>query len=301
MLVIAVWSVIVLVIVVFSLAGYTTVQQQERRMVEFFGKYFKTLRPGLRWIVPGVMKIRATVSIWEQSVSLFSEPIKIDFKDGSAVPKGAEVFVKMKSPDIPYKVDDNDEAKSGAYRAIYEIDNWRTAVKKLMENTVRSYLNGLTIDEGVTMTKAGFDLKDRLPKGELKRVETALASWGFELKKVTVTDFDLEPDLVKARGEVQKRKRERETSEEERKIRALETMGSLISMVSLYTGEKEKDIQKEIRGNKKLKKKFFDVSTDMITRRMSIDGNALTDIRTQGGDKGFEGSFLDLIAAYKKI
>jgi len=301
MLVIVVWSIIVLVIVVFSLAGYTTAQQQERRIVEFFGKYSKTLRPGLRWIVPGAMKIRATVLIWEQSIPLFSEPVKIDFKDGSAVPKGAEAFVKTKSPDIPYKVGDDDKAKSGAYRAVYEIDNWKTAIKKLIENTIRSYLNGLTIDEGVTMKKAGFDLKDRFPKEELKRVETALASWGFELKKVTVTDFDLEADLVKARGEVQKRKRKRETSEEERKIRALETMGSLISMVALYTGEEEEDIQKEIRNNKKLKKKFFDVSTDLITRRMSIDGNALTDIRTQGGDEGFKGGFLDLIAAYKKI
>jgi len=301
MLTMVIWSIIILTTITFTLTGFTTVQQQERRIVELFGKYFTTLGPGLRWKAPSVMKIRATVSIWEQSIPLFKEPIKIDFRDGSATPKGAEVSVKIKSPDTPYKVHDSDEARSGAYRAIYEVGNWKTAIKDLMENTVRSYLNSLTIDEAVTMRQAGFDLKNKFPKEELERIEDTLASWGFELKRVTVTDFDLEADLVKARGEVQKRKRERETSEEERKIRALETMGSLISMMALYTGKKEKEIQKEIQNNKELKKKFFDISTDMITRRMSIDGNALTDIRTEGGDGSFKEIALDLITAFKKL
>ncbi len=294
--------------IIFS--GFETCQEQERRVIESFGKYSRTLQPGLNWILPLIMKVRITLSTWEQSLPLFEEPVKIDFQDGSATPKGSEVFVKIKDPDTPYKVDKNDlkeKATSGTYRATYEIKNWKTAIKNLIENVVRTYLNGLTIDEGLAMKEAGFDLKNKFHdsekpelKKELLRVEKTLSSWGFELERITIMDFDLEDDLVKARGEVQKKKREAEASEEERRIRALETVGSMISMISLYTGKSEKEIQKKINKDEGLNGKMFIIAEDLVKRRMSIDGNALTDIIANGGG-GIKESILEIIGAFKKI
>ncbi len=171
--------VIVAVIVIFVLIGVKAVQQQERRLVEFFGKYIRTLKPGLGWILPGLMKIRASISTWEQTIPLFETPVTVDFQDGSATPKGAEVFVRIKNPDIPYDAGDG-KMETGVYRAIYEIKNWRTAIRDLVENAIRSYLNSLTIDKGITKKAAGFDLTNRFPKKEKERITNALDIWGFE-------------------------------------------------------------------------------------------------------------------------
>lgn len=287
------------------LLGLIITQQQQRRIIECFGRYIYTLKPGLGWIFPFVMKVRATASIWEQSIPLFEEPIKIDFKDGSAIPKGAEAFLKIKSPDIPYSAEADTEEKkeTGVYRSIYEINNWRTASRDMLENAARSLLNSLFIDEALVKGKGGFDLKDHISKKnkkEYKKIVDLLESWGFELRRITIQDFELEKDLVVARGEVQKRKREREVAIEERQIRADETIGSLIDMVSRYTGMTTKEIQEEISGNAELKEKFFDVSKDLITRKMSIERDALTDIRTQTGS-AVGNEIMNLLAAFKKI
>ena len=295
-----IWIVIIIAMVfVLIPIGLRTVQQQERRLVELFGRYFMTLKPGLRWIFPGIMAIRASISIWEQTIPLFETPIKIDFQDGSATPKGAEVFVKVKNPDTPYDAGDG-KMETGVYRAIYEINNWRTAIKNLVENAIRSYLNGLTIDKGITKKGAGFDLKNKFPPTERNRINKTLDCWGFELLMVTVMDFDLEPDLVKARGEVQKRRREKDGAIEIREIRALETMGSLISMISTCTGKTTEEVQGDINASPDLKRELMDFGKELITRRMSIDGESLTDIMVQGGGE-LEQSFLRLIAGFKKL
>lgn len=290
---------VIVLAIVFFLAGLTIVREEERFVIELFGSYWKTLKPGLNWIFPWIMKVRAVVSIWEQTIPLFETPIKIDFKDGSATPKGAEVFVKIKSPDIPY--DAGGKTQNGVYRAIYEIKNWRTAIRDLIENALRTYLNRWTIDEAITMAKAGYDLAtldphSGLPNKEIVRIKEVLAGWGFELLRITILDFDLDPELLKARGEVQKRKREEEVAKHEKKIRALETMGALIEMLAESTGKTTKEIQEEIKTSPEIRQKIEGFAEELITRQMSIKGRSLTDIRVSGGGD-LENSLLRLITA----
>jgi len=286
-------------------AGLRKVPHQERWIVEIFGRYHTTLRPGPNWILPGIMKIRATADVWEQKILLFEEEMKIDFRDGSAVPKNAKVFVKMLSPDEPYILSKEKAPRDGTYRSVYDISDWSNAVRDLLENAARTYLNSLTIDEAIVMAKAGFDLathspQSGIPNKELKKIERALAEWGFELKRITIQDFDLEPELVKARGEVQIRKREAEAAKYVRSRRAEETMGTLMYMMAESTGKKIEDIQAEINANQELKDRMEKFSEELVTRRMSIDGNALTDVRTSGGGGDLAQSLLSMIVGGKK-
>lgn len=295
---------LVVVVIVLVLSGIRIARQQERWIIELFGRYHRTLRPGLNWICPWVMKVRAKVSTWELILPLFEQPIKIDFKDGSAVPKGAEVFVRMKSPDTAYSVLEGETHKNGVYRAIYEIQNWREAIKDLIENAVRPYLSKLTIDEAITMAKSGFDLVNHdpdvgLPNDELAKIESALAEWGFELKRITIGDFDLEPELVEARGRVQIRKKEAEAAQYVRQRRAQETMGALIQMMAESTGKSPQEVQTEVENDPALKARLRAYGEELIARRMSLDEKALIDIRTAGGGD-LEQVLLRLIAALKR-
>lgn len=295
--------ILLLVLTVFFFKGFDVVQQQERVVVEFFGRYWKEKKPGLRWNFPGIIKVRAVVSIWELALILFDKPIKIDFKDGSATPKGAKAFVKIKKPDEPYQLEEEKEPRTGVFRAVYFVLNWRDRAVELLENAVRSYLATLTIDEALPKKRGGFDLltANRIPKSEKSKIKKALDQWGLELLRITVTDFDLEPDLVRARGDVQKKKRAVETAEFEKKVRAHETVGALIQMLAEARGKTFSEIQKEIEDDEGLKNKIMDFSQELVTRQMSIDGKALTDVRVSGAGGDILKSLLALIAAHSKL
>ena len=296
-------SVFTVLVVVFGIGGLKRVHQEDRMVVEFFGKFHKIKKPGLRWICPAVMSVRAIVPIWEQTLVLFKKPIKIDFKDGSAIPQGVKAFVRIKDPGTLYKLEDETVERQGVFRAIYYVNNWRERVVELLENAVRSYLATLTIDEALPDRKGGYDLliADRMPKEEKEKIERAMGMWGLKLERITVTDFDLAPEIVKARDEVQKRKRAVEAAEFEKKVRANQTIGALIQMLADARGKTFEEIQKEIDKNSGLKKKIMLFCQELITRQMSIDSKSLTDIRVDGTGDNILNSLLALIAAYKQI
>lgn len=295
-------SAFTVLVVVFGIGGLKIVHQEERMVVEFFGRFYEIKKPGLRWVCPVVMSVRAIVPIWEQILVLFEESIKIDFKDGSATPKGVKAFVRIKDPGTSYELKGETIGKEGIFRAIYYINNWRERAVELLENAVRSYLATLTIDEALPKRRGGYDLliANRIPKNEKAKIKEALEMWGLKLERITVTDFDLDSEIVKSRNEVQKRKRAVEVAEQEKIVRAQETIGALILMLSESTGKKPEDIRKEIDGDANLKERLRVFIEEVITRRMSIDAGALTDVRTGGGGN-LEQSLLRLIAVHKVL
>ncbi len=296
---------VLLAVAVYLLLGLKPIQEQQRGVVELFGEYFMTLKPGLQWLLRGAMKIKDTIAVYEQEIPLFSdEPAVLDLKDGSIIPLGAKAFVKLKSPDKPYDSGDGKQ-RTGVYRAIYKTPDWKEFIEDRLENALRSYLNAFTIDEVLTAAKAGFNLADHrpdigLPNNELKLIEGDLEKWGFELLRITITDFDLPSAIKKARDDVQVRERQAEAAKFERVKRARETMGVLIQMVAEATGVSFTDAQAEVKSNPALKKEMAEFGKELITRRMSGDAKALTDIRVGGGgdlDKGLMG----LIAAFSAL
>ncbi len=292
---------IILGILIYFLLGLKTTQQQERRLIELFGRYVYTLKPGLGFLLRGIMKVRATVFTWEQGIKLFEVPIKIDFQDGSATPKNATVYVKMKSPDEKYSSSDGRNF-TGAYRSVYEIENWRTATRDLIQNALRSGLNIWTIDEALVKGKSGFNLvtdspESGLPNDKTEEIKDALAKWGYEITRIMIEDFDLPSDIIKARSQIQISEKEMVAAEYERKRKARETTGFLIESVAEATGKSFKDVQEILERDPSLKSKIWDFSKELVTREMSAKARALIDIRTEGGG-GIEQVFLRLIAAY---
>ena len=125
--------------------------------------------------------------------------------------------------------------------------------------------------------------------------------WGLKLEKITVTDFDLSPEIVKARGEVQEMKRAVEAAALEKEARAHQTIGALIQMLADARGKTFKEIQEEVDKSHKLKKEVLRFSEELITRKMSVDGKCLTDVRVSGTESDTLKSLLTLIAAFKQL
>lgn len=294
---------IILGLVIWVLAGIRILPPYERCPIEFLGWYLWTWGPGPHWHLPGVQRIRAKVDIREQEIPLFEfeRPVKIDFRDGSAAPKEAEGWVRIKDPDVRYGPPGSlRKEMSGVERAVYEIGTWRKAVKDLLESTLRSFLNTLTIDEGITLARAGFNLKNNLPEKEQERLRDVLSRWGFELMQITVMDFELEQRLVEARGGVHISQREAEAAEHIRVRRARETIGTVIQMMAESRNKKTAEIQELINTDPNLQKEFITLSKDLIKRQMAIDGKSYVNIQVEGA-QGVEKLLLELLAAWKRM
>lgn len=211
---------------VFFFLGLKSIPQEQRWIIEVFGSYYTTKGPGLTWICPIFMKVREAVSVWEQRYQLFEKPIKIDFKDGSAVPKEGYVFVQC-------NIDEDPEAP---YKMVYGVKNVKGAVVALIENALRSYLNSLDLQTGIEAGKAGYDLLEKIPSDARDGIEQKLRDWGLRLSRVTIGDFDLDEVVIKAREAVLEAQRAAKAAESRMVQIAYETAGSHKEIVKILTG-----------------------------------------------------------------
>lgn len=183
--------IIIVVIVVFVLTGLRVVQQQERFIIEFLGKFYKILGPGLHWIFPFLMRTRAIVLMWEQSVDLFPEKPSIDFKGGGTA--------QLVEPKVWGKIED-------PRKAVYNIANWREAVRERVESLFRNYLSNQTVEEIIdqqTLHSWWELIKKEIMEGGLPNPEDEIVKdWGIKITRITVSDFKWSEAVIKARREV---------------------------------------------------------------------------------------------------
>lgn len=216
----------------FLLRGLRNVPEEQRWAIQLLGKYYTTVGPGLVWICPFLMEAREAVSLWEQRYPLFEKPIKIDFINGSATPKDAFAFVQLIGAQLRLEAKTPQEqtaaetaVRINVYKMVYAIKNVKGAATSLVENAIRSYLNSLTVEQGITEGRAGYDLIQKMEKETVDGIKSALANWGIELHKVIVADYDLDPAIIEAREAVLKAERAAVAARSRALQKALESGG----------------------------------------------------------------------------
>jgi regulator of protease activity HflC (stomatin/prohibitin superfamily) len=270
-------------LILLFVSGIKIVPQQERWVIEMLGRYWETWHEGIHLFIPGLMKLKAVFVAEQETAISVLDGVKIDFVDGSAKVVDGKVFVRIFSPDLPYDAGDNLQA-TGVWRAAYVApSDIKGAIKAQIENAVGSYLNRLDLDEGITEQKARFDIWTRLPDVEKQRVDQIIKRWGYEVKSIVIKDFELEPEVVKARGRVHQLEKEAQAATEEQKIRARQTVGVALESLALATGKTVADIQAEINRNPKLKKLWRDEVLRLARERVLVEGKAFTKIELSGG------------------
>jgi len=274
------------------------VQEDQRFLMERWGAYHRTAKPGLRFRVLVADKLRAPVITAQQEIEIFTSPIKIDFKDGSATPKEGEAYVEIVGPDDPYKDTDNAPAQDGCYRSIYRVNNWREGVKDMLQNACRSFFNSLNIDQALEEGQGGYNIYENLPEDRKNGLRAQLKVWGFRLVKLTIGDFDLDPNMVKERNRIQEEKARLAAAEFERQQKATGTMGFLISSVAQVTGLNESDIKSQIAGDPELQKQYLAFAQKVLQQTISVEGKALQHIIVDGGGD-LQNSLAALIKLFK--
>ena len=152
-------AVVVLVIIVIG-AGVKTVPQASEWTVERFGRYIKTLKPGLNLIVPFIDRVSNKVSMQETVLDVASQDV-ITLDNATITADGILFFQVVDAP-----------------AAVYEVRNLQRAITNLAMTNIRSVIGSMQLDDVLSKRD---DINDRL----LRVIDAATSPWGI---KVTRTE-----------------------------------------------------------------------------------------------------------------
>jgi regulator of protease activity HflC (stomatin/prohibitin superfamily) len=177
--------VIIAVAIVFITvaAGLKIVSQFEKGLVERFGKYERTVDPGLRWIWPFIERIRR-VDLREQVVDV--PPQEVITKDNVVVTVDAVVYYQATDP----------------VKLKYNVANFILAATKLAQTNLRNIVGDLDLDEALTS-------RERINTQLREILDEATDVWGTRVVRVEIQRIDPPPDVTEAMHRQMKAERDR--------------------------------------------------------------------------------------------
>lgn len=187
--------VLVIAIVIWLLASTAViVRQGEVKVVESFGKYVKTLEPGLHFLVPILYTVRERVSL--KQIPLEIEPQSAITKDNVIVQ--IDEAIKYHVTDVRAFVYDNENSVVSMIQDAQS--NLRGIIGKMDLNEV---LNGteeinIALFTSIKDITAGYGLAiDRINIGEIKVSQEIIES----MNKLITASRDKESMITRAQGE----------------------------------------------------------------------------------------------------
>ncbi|MGE3304246.1 MAG: SPFH domain-containing protein [Hyphomonadaceae bacterium] len=213
-------AIIILVVLAFSVLMSTIkiVPQGRQFTVERFGRYTRTLRPGIAFLTPFVDRVGRKLSMMETVLGVPQQ--EVITKDNAIVSVDAVVFIQI--VDAP--------------KAAYEVENLNQAILNLALTNVRTVVGSMDLDEVLSQ-------RDHINARLLTVIDAATTAWGVKVMRIEIKDLTPPPDLTQAMARQMKAERERRAqileAEGEKQAAILRAEGAKQSAILEAEGRRE--------------------------------------------------------------
>jgi regulator of protease activity HflC (stomatin/prohibitin superfamily) len=188
--------------------GVRIVPQGEEWVVERFGKYERTLAPGLSIIIPYFDKV--AYKVVTKDIILDVPEQDVITRDNAVIITNAIAFIKVTDP----------------VKAVYGVTDFAEAIRNLVQTTLRSIVGEMELD-------AALSSREKIKARLREMISDEAIDWGLTIKSVEIQDVKPSDSMVKSMELQAAAERERKAvvtrAEGEKQAMILEAEGRLES------------------------------------------------------------------------
>src|SRR5208337_3251962 len=212
---------IALIVVIVLAKTATVVPQQSAFVVEYLGKYSRTLHAGFHILVPFAERIAYRHSLKENALEI-AEQVCIT-KDNVQVGVDGVLYMQVLDPHL----------------ASYGITNFGFAIAQLAQTTLRSEIGKIELDRT-------FEARGTINANVVGELDKASAAWGVKVMRYEIKNITPPKDVLSAMEKQMRAEREKRavvlTSEGERDAKINQAEGDKQRVIKASEANKQQQI-----------------------------------------------------------
>jgi regulator of protease activity HflC (stomatin/prohibitin superfamily) len=203
-------GILILISILFFKATFKFVPQANEWTIERFGRYLKTIKPGLNILVPFIDQVGVKVSLRETVFDVPSQDVIT--KDNAMVRVDGVVFYQIL--DTP--------------KAAYAVSNVADAIMYITMTNIRTVMGAMDLDELLSN-------REQINTSLLHVIDEATNPWGIKVTRVEIKDITPPKDLVDSMARQMK-------AERDKRATILEAEGQKQAAILVSEGHKQSKV-----------------------------------------------------------